>query len=88
MSWLHLVSTAQLQPSNLVSQLFLLFLYSVWWYLKHYSKADKAAVAAYSVEIPIIQKIMTNYSDISFYKISPSLYSLRKICGVSWDAVP
>lgn len=67
------LSAAQLQTSNFISQSFLLFLYSVWWYLQHHLKADKAAVAAYSVETPIIQKIMTDYSDFSFYKTAPSL---------------
>lgn len=67
------LSAAQLQPSNLLSQSFLLVLYSVYWYLKHHLRAGKAAVAAYSIETPIIQKILTYCSDFSFYKRTSSL---------------
>lgn len=75
MSWLHLISLLLGYSPATSSLSSLLVLYSDWWYLKHPLPSDRAAVAAYSIETPLIQKILTYCSDFSLYKTTSSLCS-------------
>lgn len=73
MFWLHLISLLLGYSPATFSLSSLLVLYSVWWYLKQHLPSDRADVAAYSIETPIIQKILTYCRDFSFYKTTFSL---------------